>query len=185
MCSLKLYSPDTLLDFWPSGVVFWGQHFSWMANKPPIMICPGEVAAKKSTGFWQGWEVAKIITKQVISTISSAMFLSHLLTSCEFWGITELTECQQHHSDFTCKHHIKYWIVSRARNTQCSHTWWQSKQFFTNKNIADFLTLRCWCVMAVTPGEASRIRNTAPHCDSIFTQLTCQGLWVMLAFLLK
>lgn len=58
------------------------------------MICPGEVAATKSSGVWQGWEVARTITKQVIVIMNNAMFLSHLLTSCKFLGIVKLAEYQ-------------------------------------------------------------------------------------------
>lgn len=56
------------------------------------MMCPGEEAATKSSGVWQGWEEARIITKQVIIIINNAMFPSHLLTSCTFLGIVKFAE---------------------------------------------------------------------------------------------
>lgn len=84
------------------------------------MICPGEVAATKSSGVWQGWEVARVLPKQVIGIINNAMLRSHLLRSCEFLGIIQLTACQQHGLYFTCKHHVRYRAVSKAGNIQFS-----------------------------------------------------------------
>lgn len=63
-----------------------------MANKPPIMICPGEVIATKSSGVWQDWEVSRIIMKQVITIINGAILLSHLLSPWELLGTIQFTD---------------------------------------------------------------------------------------------
>lgn len=113
-----------------------------MANKPPIMICPGEVIATKSSGVWQDWEVPRVIKKQVITIINSAMFLSHLLSLSDSLGAIPFPDANNKilispeslESTGQCQapERLSIQILDDSENS-----------FLTNKNMSDSNSL--WC----------------------------------------
>lgn len=132
--------------FWICGLLGWSSEdniFSWMANKPPIMICPGEVIATKSSGLWQDWEVARIIRKQVITIINSGILLSYLLSSWELLGTTQFTDADDKNSISPKRlGSIGQWQGPEGLSIQILDV--SENSFLTNKSMPDSNSLWCW-----------------------------------------
>lgn len=70
-------------QFWITGLIGCSSGCSislWTANKPPIIMSPGELAPTKSSVFWQAEATSELITNGISTKLNNAMLLLHLLT---------------------------------------------------------------------------------------------------------
>lgn len=177
MCSLRLYSPGTLLDFWPSGYSSEDSIFLWMANLQSWCVLEKWQPQNHRGSGKAEKQQKQVITKQVISNINSTLFLSHLLTSWEFLGIPELAGGRNMIPISPVNTYTAWDTVKGQKHPVFRYLMMVKTVLHQYEHIRPSHTPLLICDVCVYTQVLAVIAS--------FTLLTCQRLWVMLVFLLK